>query len=218
MKPLSILLAFICSAIGQNVVEPSTNINLKNPAGASKVSKEFRVSKIGVTGATEKRQKFLQLWSLLQNDSGANTYTLSINQVLKPDNGMFLYIAAGSGNPRELGTIAVLLKKKDLLESDSVTVTLKRVGIWDGVNAGGAASRLPYYKEVEEAEKNPNLPTREEFLERIKLGETFTVVEKVEGGCYECMGNGDMGAMHKNKVCVKCQGSGNAAVTWTLKW
>ena len=218
MKPLLISFVFACCAFGQNAADPFTNPNFKNPAGFSKSTKEFRVSKIGVAGATEKREKFLHLWSLLQNDSDATTYTLRINQALKADNGMFLYIAVGAGDTRELGTIAVLLKKKDLLEAATVTVTLKRVGIWDGENAVGVASKLPYYKEIDPKERNPNLPTREEFLERIKLGETYTVTEKVEGGCYECMGNGDMGAMHKNKVCSKCQGSGNSAVIWTLKW
>jgi len=172
-------------------------------------AKEFRVSKAKASAAN--RELFAKLWEALKNPrfkDGAHRRTFWITQAAGKVDGLTRYLT---------GDEAVILRNADLFEGSNVTAWVNPGGVYDFKSVGAGMRRVRQFKEAL-AEEDPDAPTQEEFVERLKAGETFAVRILDPKGCATCNGDGQMTSLQGGGNCKSCQGTGEILQTYTLKW
>ncbi len=60
--------------------------------------------------------------------------------------------------------------------------------------------------------------TKEDFVARLKLGESWTLPNYKTVDCRKCMGRGDMGKLRGNAKCTDCRATGKAPVDYIVVW
>lgn len=180
-------------------------------ARAAREDKEFRVSQTNTSPANKKL--FMALWEALQKPrltDNSVKMTFYITQAVKKEaDGMHRYLCDYDK--------AVILQDGNILEDATVTVWVNPAGVYDFTTVAGSTRRVELFKEAV-AKEDEEAPEKEEFVERLKAGETFTVRTINPTGCAKCFGDGKLGASEKYEVCLDCGGSGEAITTWTIKW
>lgn len=181
-----------------------------NPNGAKlNPPKDFSVSKSNTNAANKKL--FRELWDALQNPrfkDGAQRRTFWITQAADKVGEFTRYLTRYE---------AVILKNAELFEDSNVSAWVNPAGVYDFKSVGAGMRRVQQFKEAL-AEEDPDAPTEEEFVERLKAGESFTVRILDPNGCASCNGDGKMSTLQGGGNCETCQGTGESLQTYILKW
>ncbi|MEI6674632.1 MAG: hypothetical protein WCO57_05600 [Verrucomicrobiota bacterium] len=77
-------------------------------------------------------------------------------------------------------------------------------------------------RELEEKEGENGMEkkelTKEDFLEKLKEGKTWTLSKFSKVKCFTCLGNGKFGALRNYARCQDCDGVGEVAADCLVKW
>jgi len=207
------LLACITAAPGQSPDPLGKQAGTVQPI-SKETKKEFRVSKVGKAGATETREKLLELWEVFQREHARrpDEKELTIVHAVRKENDLFLYLATLNGVD-----VAVRLKNAELLEGETASALLQRDGVLDQPTVLGVPKRYPVYKEIAADDASPEM-TKENFISNPKAGMAYEVTLTAKGACTNCFGDGKLSALQNNAECSVCHGTGEAAVRWVVKW
>lgn len=100
-----------------------------------------------------------------------------------------------------------VLKGISVVESDEV---------FEYTTAAGAKASVRILKP--EARKAEEPLTREQWIARLKAGETWVLPAFSVADCRDCFGKGKLGSLQNNATCTSCEGVGTVTTDCLVKW
>ena len=95
-------------------------------------------------------------------------------------------------------------------------LTIESEEIYEYTAAIGAKQSVRVLKEIKDTELK--LMTQEEFVQRLKGGETWTLRRHEEKKCNPCFGAGKLGSLQGGGTCKECKGKGIISNDVLVKW
>lgn len=80
----------------------------------------------------------------------------------------------------------------------------------------GAKKSVRIIRELKSDEQS--LLTKEQFVERLKTGETWLLRGFKKEKCLDCFGDGKLSALQGGGTCKSCRGSGDIKTNYLVKW
>jgi hypothetical protein len=84
--------------------------------------------------------------------------------------------------------------------------------------SSGAKKTVRILTDRKQEEGGEELFSKEEFVARLKGGETWTLKNYSEKNCHSCLGDGVLSGSEKNASCPACKGNGVLAEDLLVKW
>jgi hypothetical protein len=216
MRTTALLLFAITFAASIHADRLGLGFNSFTPSRAqtSSISKHFYVSKVGTRGADETRESLIELFAKVKRSVELDRSSIIDGKVLQNLEGD-LYLV-------EWGDRFVALQVASgqrYVDGDSIVVPVQGIGDHEYGDTQGAKRRILKFKAVS---ADSYLFTREEFISRLKQGESFQTSMLEEITCQPCRGSGYTGSSldRTKKPCRRCKGTkvemGNVA--YKLSW
>ena len=111
----------------------------------------------------------------------------------------------------------ILLEPRSIADDEQILLNcIKSNETKEYASVLGANKTVKVLREIEARE--PKIMTREEFIDRLKSGVSWTLKGFVEKSCNECFGDGKLSVMQNYARCGDCQGLGNITMDLLVKW
>lgn len=227
----TILASFVTSLSASDDIDPFARKNTASSTASSNPTITFRVSEVG-----HDKTMLLKVFDTLnrgerqkQNEFDGVEVSRRISDteyLVYPLERKYRTVADSSqrlgtgGNARSIGYLSadtsnryylVLLSAKNMAEGErDTTIPIRKTDETFTTSWGGS------YRKIEEVPGD--LISREEFVARLRSGETFTIENFEEQKCTKCHGFGHLGFLSGEKDCPECGDSGKVWVNCLVVW
>ena len=182
--------------------------------GTASIKKNFYVSKVGKRGTSETRESLIELFAKVKRSVELDRSSIIDGKVLQNLEGDLYLVGWG-----DRFVALQVASGQRYVDGDSIVVPVQGIGDHEYGDTQGAKRRILKFKAVS---ADSYVFTREEFISRLKQGESFQTSMFEEITCQPCSGAGYTGSSldRTKKACRRCKGTkvemGNVA--YKLSW